>query len=387
MPYICRKIGVPLHAYACWDFDEYRKPAPGMWQAVKQLVAAAAANQVGARQRCLCPEYFPFSRSRRLLAHRLHCIVLRRRCSRSTCRPRGYRPQCVGLRPFSLCWTGSTLTSLRLDRLVSEFALNAGLRFMTPEEVFDNAPPDPDWALWGWNPFRYAHDSTPPLRGSHQVDAAKSLRRGVPAVDQSEVVLLVGAPASGKTRHWQHVLQPQGYELLASRLSLLAFADRASPWLTMLDNVSTGVRNRERLFRTAARAGQAAGTARRSRSGEQCASLAGRSVPRPARPHCLLVFVPVAVLAPESARRRPHKLPARPGPCGCLLPRRWVRRSGVRPRGRRALEAQQRLEDGVSARRRTAEFPRAARTTCPDEARTDRSVQEVGTRLGGTDAR
>lgn len=42
-----------------------------------------------------------------------------------------------------------------------EFALNAGLRFMTPEELFAGADPDPDWALWGWNPFSYQHTGAP----------------------------------------------------------------------------------------------------------------------------------------------------------------------------------------------------------------------------------
>lgn len=42
-----------------------------------------------------------------------------------------------------------------------EFALNAGLRFMTPEELFGGAVPDPDWALWGWNPFSYPHTGAP----------------------------------------------------------------------------------------------------------------------------------------------------------------------------------------------------------------------------------
>jgi hypothetical protein len=37
-------------------------------------------------------------------------------------------------------------------------------------------------------------------------------------MDPSEVILLVGAPASGKTHHYEHALQPQGYQLLVSQL-------------------------------------------------------------------------------------------------------------------------------------------------------------------------
>lgn len=52
----------------------------------------------------------------------------------------------------------------------AEFALNAGLRFLTPEECFEDAPLDEDYVLWGWDPFAYDHSSasevllpTPPL--------------------------------------------------------------------------------------------------------------------------------------------------------------------------------------------------------------------------------
>ncbi|GAA5879365.1 hypothetical protein JCM3774_003805 [Rhodotorula dairenensis] len=164
MPYICRKLGVPLHAYACWDFDEYRKPAPGMWQAVKQLVTAARTEV-----------------------------------------------------DYAASFYVGDAAGRRNDHADTDrkFALNAGLRFMTPEELFDNELPDPDWALWGWNPFQYPHDPTAPSkRGLRVVDAAELLDGAATAVEKSEVVLLVGAPASGKTHYWQQVLQPQGYHLL-----------------------------------------------------------------------------------------------------------------------------------------------------------------------------
>ncbi|KAG0667521.1 hypothetical protein C6P46_000054 [Rhodotorula mucilaginosa] len=162
IPYICRKIGVPLHVYACWDFDEYRKPAPGMWHAVQELVAAAG-NEID------CASSF-------------------------------YVGDAAGRR------TDHADT----DR---KFALNAGLRFMTPEELFGGAVPDPDWALWGWNPFSYPH-TAPPESTSLRVDAAGLLSKSSAAMDPSEVILLVGAPASGKTHHYEHALQPQGYQLL-----------------------------------------------------------------------------------------------------------------------------------------------------------------------------
>ncbi|KWU44086.1 PNK3P-domain-containing protein [Rhodotorula sp. JG-1b] len=153
VPYICRKIGVPLHVYACWDFDEYRKPAPGMWHAVQKLVAAAG-NEID----------------------------------------------------YDSSFYVGDAAGRRTDHADTDrkFALNAGLRFMTPEELFAGADPDPDWALWGWNPFSY----------QHAVDAAGLFSKGSAAPDPSEVVLLVGAPASGKTHHYEHALQPQGYQLL-----------------------------------------------------------------------------------------------------------------------------------------------------------------------------
>ncbi|GAA5976293.1 hypothetical protein JCM10908_005444 [Rhodotorula pacifica] len=156
IPYICRKIGVPLHVYACWDFDEYRKPAPGMWRAFEQLVIATGQEI-----------------------------------------------------DYTTSFYVGDAAGRRTDHADTDrkFALNAGLRFMTPEELFSDEAPDPDWALWGWNPFAYSHtpaDGAPAVAGPRagMLDAS------------SEVVLLVGAPASGKTHHWEHVIRPQGYQLV-----------------------------------------------------------------------------------------------------------------------------------------------------------------------------
>lgn len=33
IPFVCRRLNVPLHVFACFEFDEYRKPSAGMWEA------------------------------------------------------------------------------------------------------------------------------------------------------------------------------------------------------------------------------------------------------------------------------------------------------------------------------------------------------------------
>lgn len=156
-----------------------------------------------------------------LATRRLQCVVLRRRRCRSTCGPRRHRQECVVL--CRLACVKQTKLMIGLPRHRAEFALNAGLRFLTPEECFEDAAPDEDYVLWGWDPFAYDHSSSPLFR-SHSYfgclpyypaapDPPAILPPAPPPNSTPhELVLLLGGPASGKTHYYNTHLQPQRYE-------------------------------------------------------------------------------------------------------------------------------------------------------------------------------
>ncbi|GAA5910895.1 hypothetical protein JCM8208_006681 [Rhodotorula glutinis] len=142
IPFVVRKIGVPLRVMACFDFDEYRKPASGMWDAV-----------VGRFNGGLAVDY-----------------------SASF-----YVGDAAG-RPADHADT---------DR---KFALNAAIPFLTPEQFFLGRPEDRNFELWGWHPHGYDHALAPPRE---LLDTTTPL---VP-LDTPEVVVLVGPRAIGKTSY------------------------------------------------------------------------------------------------------------------------------------------------------------------------------------------
>lgn len=138
---------MPLNAFACWDFDEFRKPAPGMWDAVCEL-AARGGYDVG-ELRCCHP------RDQRALKLRLRTdyeksFYVGDAAGRSTDHADTDRSQ-FGTRDIRIILRSLTRSSR------AEFAANAGLQFLTPEELFGGEEADPDWALWGWNPLAYNH--------------------------------------------------------------------------------------------------------------------------------------------------------------------------------------------------------------------------------------
>ncbi|GEM06659.1 polynucleotide 3'-phosphatase [Rhodotorula toruloides] len=155
IPFVCRRLSVPLHVFACFEFDEYRKPAMGMWQAFVERFNGGLEVDYNASF---------------------------------------YVGDAAG-RPADHADT---------DR---KFSLNVGLRFFTPEECFEDAPPDNDYVLWGWDPFAYDHSTPDP-------PAALSLAP-LPDTTTHELVLLLGGPASGKTHYYETHLQPQRYERIS----------------------------------------------------------------------------------------------------------------------------------------------------------------------------
>lgn len=123
------------------------------------------------------------------------------------------------------------MKGLRAASCHTEFALNAGLRFITPEECFEDAQPDEDFVLWGWNPFSYDHASArtglrlevyalvePRVPAAPDPPALVPPAAPPPTATPHEVILLLGGPASGKTHYYNTHLQPQRYERFVRRL-------------------------------------------------------------------------------------------------------------------------------------------------------------------------
>ncbi|GAA5904485.1 hypothetical protein JCM6882_008921 [Rhodosporidiobolus microsporus] len=159
LPVVCRKLNVPLHAFAAWEFDEHRKSATGMWD---EYVRVNEAKGVEIDY----PQSF-------------------------------YVGDAAG-RPIDHADT---------DR---KFAFNTSLPFLTPEQFFDGAEADGNWAMWGWNPLEWDHTAPdpPPLVSTSSPTPAAALGD----YDGPEVVLLVGAPAVGKTTWFERELEGKGLE-------------------------------------------------------------------------------------------------------------------------------------------------------------------------------
>ncbi|CAH8588188.1 unnamed protein product [Heterobilharzia americana] len=88
------------------------------------------------------------------------------------------------------------------DRL---FALNIGIRFVTPEELWFNQSDTDKFEMPKFNPTE--------LLSNNEIQNAKmpSIQR----LNQPELVLLIGYPASGKSHFCCQVLAPLGYEIIS----------------------------------------------------------------------------------------------------------------------------------------------------------------------------
>ncbi|GAA5852586.1 hypothetical protein JCM8547_002553 [Rhodosporidiobolus lusitaniae] len=158
LPVICRKLNVPLRAFAAFEFDEYRKPAGGMWEGY------LGSREDGGRG-------IDYEKS-------------------------FYVGDAAG-RPQDHADT---------DR---KFALNAGLPFLTPEQFFDGETDDGNWTLWGGNPLAWDHSQPdPPPVFARPEEAQPELGD----YEGPEVVLLVGPPAVGKTKLYRERLEAKGFE-------------------------------------------------------------------------------------------------------------------------------------------------------------------------------
>lgn len=160
-----RALGVPLAFYAGYGkVNRYRKPAPGMWERVTQDF--------------------------------IHKGVVIDKSSSFYCGDAAGRA--AGPKP----WAGSTKNAEKKNFADTDlrFAVNAGLTFYTPEQLFlgsDDLALDPS-ACDGLDP-----SSIPRCAGSPY--------DGIRVEDEPELVVLVGSPGSGKTSLAKAVFESKGY--------------------------------------------------------------------------------------------------------------------------------------------------------------------------------
>ncbi|PRQ72955.1 Polynucleotide kinase 3 phosphatase-domain containing protein [Rhodotorula toruloides] len=177
LPLICSALDVPLHTFAAWGRDEYRKPAPGMWKAyVEHFNDGIAIGERAFRLRSSKSEFdFPSS------ADYTESLFV----GDAAGRPGDHNDS---------------------DR---KLAINCGLRFFTPEEFFLGAPVNHNWSLLGWDPSTYDHNA--PL---YSPASSPLLPRRLSEFDQEqppEVIVFVGYPGSGKTSFFKKHFEPKGY--------------------------------------------------------------------------------------------------------------------------------------------------------------------------------
>ncbi|GAA5835792.1 hypothetical protein JCM11251_007427 [Rhodosporidiobolus azoricus] len=159
LPVVCRKLNVPLHAFAAWEFDEHRKSATGMWDTYEEI-----------------------SRKKGVEIDHSQSFYVGDAAGRPT-------------------------DHADTDR---KFAFNSNLPFLTPEEFFDGEPPDDNWAMWGWSPLAWDHSvpHAPPLFSASCPSPSSALGE----YDGPEIVVLVGSPAVGKTTWFERELAGRGFE-------------------------------------------------------------------------------------------------------------------------------------------------------------------------------
>lgn len=183
---IAAKIGVPVAFFAAGGKDKFRKPALGMWDALLEKVC----GEVDMETSVFCGD----------------------------AAGREKRP-------------GATKDFSDSDR---KFALNAGLRFATPEEYFDGGEGVDGLPVKGYD-ARYvevrvgAAESADVLRRivtpasivKRLLMHSESMSKGEKQKKVQTMVILCGSPASGKTTFAERHLVPRGFAVVGSDLQPL----------------------------------------------------------------------------------------------------------------------------------------------------------------------
>ncbi len=161
---------VPFSAYLSIDKDHMRKPGTGMWDLMVNHLASAGCKID------LAGSFY---------------------CGDAAGRKAGARRTSKGKPKKDISDS---------DRC---FAYNIGVPFRTPEEEFKGEAPDPDWS--------YSSPSGKDLLGDISDDRSDECKKSelpnlFPTTVKPEMVLLIGAPASGKSTLFRAEFEPRGYE-------------------------------------------------------------------------------------------------------------------------------------------------------------------------------
>lgn len=149
-------LGVPFHIFAALEKDQFRKPAPGMWDEL-------TANWNDNIEVDLAASFYVGDAAGRT--------------------------------------KGSRRMKADHNDTDRKWALNVGLRFMTPEQAFADKPEEEPYVLKGWRPV--VEENVEGAEAGAEPVYSPTSTPLIPATEaekRNEIVLFVGPPASGKTR-------------------------------------------------------------------------------------------------------------------------------------------------------------------------------------------
>lgn len=156
---ITTSLDVPLLIYAATAHDQFRKPRQGMFsELIKDLQATSRDEKLGIDS---VESFF------------------------------------VGDAAGRPAKTTKTQPGKDFSASDRKFALNARVKFFTPEEYFRSAPPE-EFVLDGFDPKAFVQ----PEKTDHLFER----------LAPQEIVLFVGPPAAGKSTYFHTFLEPLGYE-------------------------------------------------------------------------------------------------------------------------------------------------------------------------------
>lgn len=124
-----------------------------------------------------------------------------------------------------------------------KFALNVGIRFITPEEFYKKNSNSCDYVLSGFNPKEYMKIITnKKLTNNHKYQFEPR---------RKELIIMVGPPGTGKSSFVKKYIVPQGYvhisrDICRSQITCLATAEKAfeEKKSVVVDNTNPDIKSR-----------------------------------------------------------------------------------------------------------------------------------------------
>ena len=183
---ICTALRVPCYIFSALAKDNYRKPHPGMWDAfmhiwTRELGRSKMEIALAGRDSCLDVSFYVGDFAGRQAEGRI-------------------------AKDFK-----------DTDR---KFAINAGLKFFTPEEFFSGAMRNNKFKLEGFNARAFLSETQgesavcQSALGQETDDVHTDLSQPEPTFPPGgalEVILFVGPPGSGKTSYYERHFKPREY--------------------------------------------------------------------------------------------------------------------------------------------------------------------------------